>query len=280
MTMRIDNASWGKMNYARHCLSEAKWRKEVRAKHIEKIRLASEHMRSLLYWFKVARIEKTLKARKASLKDGLAQAHMVASRDAAIYCCQVQLVGDSCQSNIRNAISWTETALTAPTFKDWDCCLVNAESSIADALVQLDVALSKFKSLWKQAKADAISARVVIATCAKDILHPVALPKAVRKEMVRVYCAKRQVMVVAKGYKNSDLYHYAINTNKNQYNNISASACISQRRIDSLYISTKLWLRLVRNTRYTALLRERMFNNRQDYLVRLPVETSKVIRLR
>ncbi len=271
MTMRIDNASWGKMNYARHCLSEAKWRKEVRAKHSEKIRLASEHMRSLLYWFKVARIEKTLKARKASLKDGLAQAHMVSSRDAAIYCCQVQLVGDSCQSNIRNAISWTETALIAPTFKDWDCCLDSAESSIADALVQLDVALSKFKSLWKQAKADAISARVVTATCAKDILHPVALPKAVRKEMVRVYCAKRQVMVVAKGYKNSDLYHYAININKNQYNNISASACISQRIIDSLHINTKLWLRLVRNTRFSALLRARMFNNKQDYLVRLNV---------
>lgn len=276
MTMRIDNASWGKMNYARHCLSEAKWRKEVRAKHSEKIRLASEHMRSLLYWFKVARIEKTLKARKASLKDGLAQAHMVASRDAAIYCCQVQLVGDSCQSNIRNAISWTETALIAPTFKDWDCCLANAESSIADALVQLDVALSKFKSLWKQAKADAISARVVIATCAKDILHPVALPKAVRKEMVRVFCAKQLTKVFPLGMQNKALYTFACTTTNN-YNLVSAAACISQR-VEGTVLNTKNWLRLVRTARSNHVHRNaHNWNNRQDYLVRLPVYRTGII---
>lgn len=271
--------SWDVMQQYREALSVAKWRKGVRAEHIEKIRLASEHMRSMLYWFKMARIEKTLKARKAVLTDGLAQAHVMASRDAAIYCCQVQLVGDSCQSNLRNAISWTDTALTAPTFKDWDCCLVNAESSIADALVQLDVALSKFKSLWKQAKSDMITARIVIDTCAKDILHPVALPKAVRKEMVRAYCAKKVTQVFTRGTDNKTVYSVACEP-VNNYHLVSAAACINQRE-EGTVLSTKNWLRLVRITRSNHTHRNaHNLNNRQDYLVRLPVDTNKVIRLR
>lgn len=245
--------SWEVMQQYREALSVAKWRKQVRAEHLEKIRLASEHMRSMQYWFKMARIEETLKARKAALADGLSQAHMLTSRDAAIYCCQVQLVGDSCQSNLRNAMSWTETALTAPTFKDWDCCLLNAESSIDDALVQLDVALSKFKALWKQAKADMITARSVIDTCAKDILHPVALSKKEKKEI-----AKRNIT----------------QTVGNRYNLVSAAACITQRE-EGTILGTKLWLRLVRATRYNHINRNaHNFNNKQDYLVRLPVYTK------
>lgn len=256
--------SWEMMQQYREALSVAKWRKQVRAEHLEKIRLASEHMRSLRYWLKMARIEKTLKARKAVLREGLAQAHVMASRDAAIYCCQVQLVGDSCQSNLRNAISWAETALTAPTFKDWDCCLVNAESSIADALVQLDVALSKFKSLWKQAKADMNTARIVIDTCAKDILHPVALSK------------KEKAAIRSKIYTSSWLELPPANS----YHMVSAAACISQRE-EGTVLGTKLWIRLVRTTRSNYLMRgAHNWNNRQDYLVRLNVDTSKVIRLR
>ena len=257
--------SWEMMQQYREALDLAKWRKQVRAEHLEQIRLASEHMRSILYWFKMARIEKTLKARKAVLTGGLAQAHMMASRDAAIFCCQVQLVGDSCRSNIRNAISWTETALTAPAFKDWDCCLVNAESSIADALVQLDVERSKYKALWKQAKADMNTARIVIDTCAKDILHPVALSKKEKAAIrSRVYTARKM--------------YYPAPTNN--YHMVSAAACISQR-VEGTVLSTKNWLRLVRTTRSNHAHRNaHNLNNRQDYLVRLNVDTSQVIRLR
>lgn len=85
-------------------------------------------------------------------------------------------------------MGWAETALTAPTFESWDNCSSNAETRAADALVQLDVVRSKFKSLWKQAKADMTTARIVIDTCAKDILYPVALSK---KEKAAI--AKRNI---------------------------------------------------------------------------------------
>lgn len=257
--MTIKN-SWDYMQQYREVLSVAKWRKRVRAGHCEKIRVASEHMRSLLYWFTMAGIEKTLKARKAVLAEGLAQAHMIDSREAATYCCQIQLVSDSCQSNLRNAISWTETALTAPTFKDWDECLDSAESSIADALVQLDVELSKYKALWKQAKAEMVAARVIISTSAKDILHPVALSK---KEKLEIQ--KRNITIAN--------YNQRVPVARNTYQLVSASACISQRE-EGTTLNTKLWLRLVRTTRYNHINRNaHNWNNRQDYLVRLNVVT-------
>ena len=179
--------SWEVMQQYREALDLAKWRKQVRAEHLEQIRLAGDYLRSLRYWLTFASSHRTLEARKAALAEHLARINALQTRQAVTYCCEIKLVDDSCQSNLIAAISWAETARTAPTFESWDTCSSNAEARSADALVQLDVVQSWIKSLWKQAKADMITARIVIDTCAKDILHPVALPKTVRKEMVRRY---------------------------------------------------------------------------------------------
>lgn len=258
--------SWEMMQQYRAALDLAKWRKQVRAEHLEQIRNATEYMRSLRQWLDVASSNKTLKARKAELVDSLARERMVSGRKAALYwCCEIKLVGDSCQANLRAAISWAETATSSPSFKDWDECAYNVNACVADALVQLDVVLCKFKSLWKQAKADMITARSVIDTCAKDILHPVALSKKEKAAIrSRVYTAKK-------------MYYPAP---ANNYHMVSAAACISQRA-EGTVLSTKNWLRLVRTTRSNHAHRNaHNLNNRQDYLVRLNVDTSKVIRLR
>ena len=257
--------SWEMMQQYREALDLAKWRKQVRAEHLEQIRLAGDYIRSLRYWLTVASSHRTLRARKAALAEHLARINALQTRQAVTFCCEIKLVGDSCQSNLRAAISWADTALTAPTFKEWDECLYNAESRSADALVQLDVVRSTLKSLWKQAKADMITARIVIDTCAKDILHPVALSKKEKAAIrSRVYTARKM--------------YYPAPTNN--YHLVSAAACISQRE-EGTVLGTKLWLRLVRTTRNNHVHRNaHNLNNRQDYLVRLPVDTSKVIRLR
>lgn len=247
------------MQQYREALDLAKWRKQVRAEHIEQIRLAGDYMRSLRYWLTFASSHRTLKARKAALKEHLARINALQTRQAVTFCCEIKLVGDNCQSNLRNAISWAHTATSSPTFKDWQECCDSAELFIADALVQLDVVRSTLKSLWKQAKADMNTARIVIDTCAKDILHPVALSKKEKKEI-----AKRNIT----------------QTVGNNYHLVSAAACISQRA-EGTVLSTKNWLRLVRTTRSSHTHRNaHNLNNRQDYLVRLNVDTSKVIRLR
>lgn len=252
--------SWEMMQQYRAALDLAKWRKQVRAEHLEQIRLAGDYMRSLRHWLTVASSHRTLRARKAALTEHLARINALQTRQAVIFCCEIKLVGDSCQYNLRAAMGWAETALTAPTFESWDNCSSNAETRAADALVQLDVVRSKFKSLWKQAKADMNTARIVIDTCSKDILHPVALSK---KEKLEI--AKRNITQTV---------------GNNTYNLVSAAACISQRA-EGTVLSTKNWLRLVRTTRSSHTHRNaHNLNNRQDYLVRLPVDTSKVICLR
>ena len=212
--------SWEMMQQYREALDLAKWRKQVRAEHLEQIRLAGDYIRSLRYWLTVANQEKTLKARKAVFAGHLARINALQTRQAVTFCCEIKLVGDSCQSNLRAAISWATTATSSTTFKDWQECCDTAELFIADALVQLDVVRSTLKSSWKQAKADMITARIVIDTCAKDILHPVALSKKEKLEIV-----------------NSTIRYK--HTHRNAHN----------------------------------------LNNRQDYLVRLNVDTSKVTRL-
>lgn len=257
--------SWDMMQQYREALSVAKWRKGVRAEHMEQIRSAGEYLRSLRHWLTLANTNKTLKARKASLVESLNYAPMHSKRASVIYCCEVQLVGDSCQSNLRAAMSWADTTTGARSFNDWQECCDTTELFIADALVQLDVALSKFKSLWKQAKSDMNTARIVIDTCAKDILHPVALSKKEKAAIrSRVYTAKKM--------------YYPAPTNN--YHMVSAAACISQRA-EGTVLSTKAWLRLVRITRSNHAHRNaHNLNNRQDYRARLPVDTSKVICLR
>ena len=253
--------SWEMMQQYRAALDLAKWRKQVRAEHLEQIRLAGDYMRSLRYWLTVASSHRTLEARKAALTEHLARINALQTRQAVTFCCEIKLVGDSCQSNLMAAISWAETALTAPTSDSWDNCASNAETRSADALVQLDVVRSTLKSLWKQAKADMTTARIVIDTCAKDILHPVALSK---KEKAAI--AKRNITQLV----GNNTYHLVS----------AAAACISQRA-EGTVLSTKNWLRLVRTTRSNHTHRNaHNLNNRQDYLVRLNVDTSKVIRLR
>ena len=252
--------SWEMMQQYREALDLAKWRKQVRAEHLEQIRLAGDYIRSLSHWLTVASSHRTLKARKAALAGHLARINALQTRQAVTFCCEIKLVGDSCQSNLMAAICWAEAALTAPTFGSWDICSSNAETRSADALVQLDVVRSTLKSLWKQAKADMNTARIVIDTCAKDILHPVALSK---REKAAI--AKRTITQTV---------------GNNTYNLVSAAACITQRT-EGTVLSTKNWLRLVRTTRSNHTHRNaHNLNNRQDYLVRLPVDTSKVLRLR
>ena len=189
--------SWEMMQQYRAALDLAKWRKQVRAEHLEQIRNATEYMRSLRQWLDVASSNKTLKARKAELVDSLARERMVSGRKAALYwCCEIKLVGDSCQSNLRAAMSWADTATSSTTFKDWDECAYNVNACIADALVQLDVVRSTFKSLWKQAKADMNTARSVIDTCAKDILHPVALSKKERQQFAVGYMLPEKCIIL------------------------------------------------------------------------------------
>ena len=252
--------SWEMMQQYREALDLAKWRKQVRAEHLEQIRLAGDYLRSLRHWLAFASSHRTLKARKAALKEHLARINALQTRQAVTFCCEIKLVGDSCQSNLMAAICWAEAALTAPTFGSWDICSSNAETRSADALVQLDVVRSTLKSSWKQAKADMNTARIVIDTCAKDILHPVALSK---REKAAI--AKRNITQTV---------------GNNTYNLVSAAACISQRE-EGTVLNTKNWLRLVRTTRNNHVHRNaRNLNNRQDYLVRLNVDTSKVICLR
>lgn len=257
--------SWEMMQQYREALDLAKWRKQVRAEHLEQIRLAGDYMRSLRYWLTVASSHRTLKARKAALAEHLARINALQTRQAVTFCCEIKLVGDSCQSNLRAAISWATTTTGALSFNDWDECCNTTEMFIADALVQLDVVRSTLKSLWKQAKADMNTARIVIDTCAKDILHPVALSKREKAAIrSRVYTARKM--------------YYPAPTNN--YNLVSAAACITQRA-EGTVLSTKNWLRLVRTTRSNHAHRNaHNLNNRQDYLVRLNVDTSKVICLR
>lgn len=257
--------SWEVMQQYREALDLAKWRKQVRAEHLEQIRLAGDYMRSLRYWLTVASSHRTLEARKAALAEHLARINALQTRQAVTFCCEIKLVGDSCQSNLRAAMSWAHTATSSPSFKDWDECAYNVNACVADALVQLDVVRSTFKSLWKQAKADMTTARSVIDTCAKDILHPVALSKKEKAAIrSRVFTARK-------------MYYPAP---ANNYHMVSAAACISQRK-EGTVLSTKNWLRLVRTTRSSHTHRNaHNLNNRQDYLVRLNVDTSKVICLR
>lgn len=248
--------SWEMMQQYREALDLAKWRKQVRAEHLEQIRLAGDHMRSLRYWLTVASSHRTLKARKAALAEQLARINALQTRQAVTFCCEIKLVGDNCQSNLRAAISWATTTTGALSFNDWQVCCDTVELFIADALVQLDVVRSKFKSLWKQAKADMNTARIVIDTCAKDILHPVAL-------------SKREKAAIAK--------RTITQTVGNSYNLVSAAACITQRA-EGTVLNTKNWLRLVRTTRGNHVHRNaHNWNNRQDYLVRLPEYRTGII---
>lgn len=277
--MNSSNSNWELMCQGQRFRDAAKAAKASSAHDCEKVREVLEALRSMRYWLNAAQEQgKTLKARKQLVAQG--ESEIVAmGRLATGFVCD-QLSTANTAANIRNAFSWFAVAQKVTTFKEWDEVVSEFNTCCTIAILRLGVTLETIKDEWKNAKRNMVASNIKVRKYAKEILAPVAIPKAQRKEMVRVYCAKRQVLVFAKGYNNSDLYHYAINTNKNQYNNISASACITQRRIDSLYISTKMWLRLVRNTRFTALLRASMFNDRQDYLVRLPVYHGGGINLR
>ena len=98
--------SWEMMQQYRAALDLAKWRKQVRAEHLEQIRLAGDYMRSLRHWLTVASSHRTLRARKAALKEHLARINAMQTRQAVTFCCEIKLVGDSCQNNLMAAICW------------------------------------------------------------------------------------------------------------------------------------------------------------------------------
>ena len=248
--MTTNRSSWGTMQRKQLALSCAKYAKALHTQELEKLRLTLEYLRSLQHWMTAASGEKTLKARKLTLTKFMGIDTMMEGETAARTICYWDLVPANCQENIRRAISWARTATSSTTFKDWQECCDNAGDCIGDAVCQVDVVQSRVKSSWMQARANMIAARKVIDTCAKDILHPVALSKKEKKEI-----AKRNIT----------------QTVGNSYNLVSAAACISQRTGGTV-LYTKLWLRLVRTTRYNHLHRNaHNWNSRQDYLVRLNV---------
>lgn len=264
MTIRT---SWEMMQRKQLALACAKQSKELHAQELEKLRLTLEYLRSLRQWMSVASSEKTLKARKLALVEYQARQAMQDGETAARTICYWDLVPTYCQENIRNATSWAHTATSSPTFKDWQECIDNATAYTIDAVCQVEVVQCRVKSSWKQAKANMNTARIVIDICAKDILHPVALSK---KEKAAIM--KRTITVAN--------YSQRVPVARNNYHLVSAAACISQRA-EGTVLSTKNWLRLVRTTRSNHAHRNaHNLNNRQDYLVRLNVDTSKVIRLR
>ena len=247
--MTTNRTSWGTMQRKRLALSCAKYAKALHSQELEKLRLTLEYLRLLHHWMTVASSDKTLKARRLALTKYMENATMREGETAARTVCYWDLVPVSCQENIRNAMSWAHTATRSPTFKDWQECCDSAGDCIGDAVCQVDVVQSRVKSSWKQARANMITARKVIDTCAKDILHPVALSK---KEKAAI--ARRTIT----------------QTVGNSYHLVSAAACITQRT-EGTVLNTKLWLRLVRTTRNNHVHRNaHNWNNRQDYLVRLP----------
>ena len=248
--MTTNRTSWEIIQRKQLALSCAKDAKALHAQELEKLRLTLDYLRLLQHWITVASGEKTLKARKLALTEYMSRPAMMEGETAALTTCYWDLVPANCQDNIRNAISWAHTATRSPTFKDWQECCDNAGDCIGDAVCQVDVVQSRVKSSWKQARANMIAARTVIDTCAKDILHPVALSKKEKQEIARRTITQ---------------------TVGNSYHLVSAAACISQRT-EGTVLYTKLWLRLVRTTRSNHLHRNaRNWNNRQDYLVRLNV---------
>lgn len=254
-----NRTSWETMQRKQLALSCAKDAKALYAQELEKLRLTLDYLRSLQHWITVASGEKTLKARKLALTEFMGTVTMQERETAALTACYWDLVPANCQENIRNAISWAHTATSATTFADWQECCDGAGDFIGDVVCQVEVEQSRVKSNWKRARANMVAARTVIDTCAKDILHPVALSKKEKVEIV-----KRNIT----------------QTVGNSYNLVSAAACITQR-VEGTVLSTKNWLRLVRTTRSSHTHRNaHNLNNRQDYLVRLPVDTSKVICLR
>ena len=254
--MTTNRYSWGTMQRKRLALSCAKYAKALHTQELEKLRLTLDYLRSLRQWMTAASSHRTLKARKLALTEFMGTAAMMERETAARTVCYWDLVPGSCRANIRNAISWAHTATSSTTFKDWQECCDSAGDYIGDAMCQVDVVQSRVKSSWKQARANMIAARTVIDTCAKDILHPVALSK---EEKVAI--AKRNIT----------------QTVGNSYNLVSAAACITQRT-EGTVLNTKLWLRLVRATRNNHVHRNaHNWNNRQDYLVRLPEHRTGII---
>ena len=206
MTTRTSLEMMQRKQLALACTKQAK---ELYALELEKLRLTLEYLRSLQHWLTVASSNRTLKARKLALAEYMGTETMQERETAARTICYWDLVPARCQANIRNAISWAHTATSSPSFKDWQECIDSAGDCIADATCMVEVAQCLVKSSWKQAKSDMIAARIVIDTCAKDILYPVALPKAVRKEMVR-----KLMNTVINDFRapmrtNSSLYFYA-----------------------------------------------------------------------
>ena len=177
--------SWEVMQQYREELSVAKDAKALYAGELKKLRLTVEYLRSLQHWITVASGEKTLNARKLALTEFMGTNTTMERETAARSVCYWDWVPANCRANIRNAISWARTATRSPTLKDWQECCDNAGDCIGDAVCQVEVVRSRVRSSWMQARANMITARIVIDTCAKDILPPVAIPKAVRKEMVR-----------------------------------------------------------------------------------------------
>ena len=253
--MTTNRTSWETIQRKQLALSCAKDAKANYAQELEKLRLTLDYLRSLQHWLGVASSHKTLKARKAALVEFLARPDMQEG-EAACTATRLELVNGSCAHNLLMTLSWLDIASYATTFADWNECIEFTEQFAADAYWQLAVAHSRTKSSWMQARANMNTARIVIDTCAKDILHPVALSKKEKKEI-----AKRTIT----------------QTVGNSYNLISAAACITQRT-EGTVLNTKLWLRLVRTTRNNHVHRNaHNWNDRQDYLVRLPEHRTGII---
>lgn len=218
--MTTNRTSWETMQRKQLALSCAKDAKALHAQELEKLRLTLEYLRSLRQWVSVASSHRTLKARKLALTEYQNRPAMMEGETAALTVCYWDLVPANCQENIRSAISWAYTATSSTTFKDWQECCDSAGDCISDAICQVDVVLSRVKSSWKQARANMVAARTVIDTCAKDILHPVALSKQAKVDTIRLHVLKfTSVPLTVAQCTKANLYklaryHHAKNTTK------------------------------------------------------------------
>ena len=260
--MNNNFSNWELMQVCRASRDGSKMAKANRASDMAKVREVLEALRSMRYWLGAAQEQgKTLKARKQLVVQG--ESELVAmGRLATGFVCD-QLSTANTAANIRNAFSWFAVAQKVSTFKEWDEVVREFNTCCTIAVIRLGVVLDNLKCDWKNAKRNMIASNMKVRKYAKAILAPVALTKAQKLEIM-----KRNISVIN--------YAKRVPVASNTYHLVSAAACISQRE-EGTTLNTKLWLRLIRTTRYNHINRNaHNWNNRQDYLVRLPVYTGGI----
>ncbi|UNI71206.1 hypothetical protein P5_0029 [Aeromonas phage P5] len=181
------------MTLAQGNLSRALEHKAAAADAMLHVRNTRDHLGSLRYWLTTAGELKTLKARKEHLTkalDCLIDAHRQSCREVL----SGELVTARTSQSIRTAISYWQTATEVNTFADWSEVVEKFNQYCSDAMVMLDVSLTTYKIEWKSAKEAAVTARIVIARANKAMFQKVSVPKAVRKDAIKLFICKHTMI--------------------------------------------------------------------------------------